>query len=45
MRRSLPFLALAGASVALSGCGNGDDFDISQQIGPDPVLPAPQQSL
>ncbi len=37
---------LALASVA--GCsdgGSGDDFDVSSQIGPDPVLPEPSPSL
>ena len=41
--------ALAGSFLlvaALPGCGDsGADFDISQQIGPDPVLPAPARSL
>lgn len=41
-------LARAGAVVAgvalLAGCGE-DSFDISRQIGPDPVLPAPSQEL
>lgn len=45
MRSLLSILAVAGASIAVSGCGNSDDFDVSQQIGPDPVLPAPSQSL
>jgi glucose/arabinose dehydrogenase len=40
--------ALAGSCVllvALAGCDDGGDFDISQQIGPDPVLPEPQEAL
>lgn len=41
--------ALAGsclALVSLAGCGDdGTDFDVSQQIGPDPVLPDPDPSL
>ena len=44
-KRSFPLLAFAGASLLLAGCGESDDFDISQQIGPDPVLPPPSQSL
>jgi glucose/arabinose dehydrogenase len=31
--------------MGLAGCGDGADFDVSQQIGPDPVLPEPSQSL
>ncbi|MBR0556743.1 sorbosone dehydrogenase family protein [Ciceribacter sp. L1K23] len=31
--------------VLLVGCGDSDDFDISQQIGPDPVLPEPSAEL
>ncbi|PDT82979.1 sorbosone dehydrogenase family protein [Sinorhizobium sp. BJ1] len=42
-------LALAVGSVvtfALAGCGDdGADFDVSQQIGPDPVLPEPTSEL
>jgi glucose/arabinose dehydrogenase len=38
--------ALAAASLlALSACDDGDEFDTSQQIGPDPVLPEPQSPL
>lgn len=47
-----PFLrstALACATamvVVLAGCGDdGADFDVSSQIGPDPVLPEPSTSL
>ncbi len=37
---------LGSCLVALAGCGDdGDDFDISQQIGPDPVLPEPDPDL
>src|SRR3546814_18267782 len=33
-------LAAAGLLLlALAGCDDGSDFDVSQQIGPDPVLP------
>lgn len=32
--------------LALGGCGDdGSDFDVSQQIGPDPVLPEPTSEL
>ena len=41
--------ALAGSLIliaALAGCSDdGSDFDVSQQIGPDPVLPEPEPSL
>ena len=37
--------ALAGACLVLAGCDDSDDFDTSQQIGPDPVLPEPVQNL
>jgi glucose/arabinose dehydrogenase len=34
------------AAAAVAGCGDGAaDFDISQQIGPTPVLPEPNPSL
>ncbi|MCE7026825.1 PQQ-dependent sugar dehydrogenase [Jiella avicenniae] len=36
-------LAVAGSPAAAQD--NGSDFDISTQIGPDPVLPDPAQSL
>jgi glucose/arabinose dehydrogenase len=40
-----PRLALAGAAIlALAGAGP-DDFDVRTQIGPNPVLPDPQQYL
>ncbi|MEO3433667.1 sorbosone dehydrogenase family protein [Inquilinus sp. CAU 1745] len=48
---SLSFLrasTLAGCCIvlfALAGCDDGADFDISQQIGPDPVLPEPDPGL
>jgi glucose/arabinose dehydrogenase len=42
-------LKLTGASLALlalAGCGDdASNFDTSQQIGPDPVLPEPQMPL
>jgi len=31
--------------LALAGCDDGSDFDVSTQIGPDPVLPEPSYSL
>lgn len=31
--------------LGLAGCDDGSDFDISQQIGPDPVLPEPSPGL
>ncbi len=34
----------AAAGMLLSGCSE-DDFDVSQQYGPDPVLPEPAYSL
>lgn len=40
--------ALAGSClvlVALAGCDDGADFDVSRQIGPDPVLPEPDPGL
>ncbi|WP_099865817.1 PQQ-dependent sugar dehydrogenase [Pararhizobium haloflavum] len=41
-------IVLAGGCtmfLALAGCGNGSDFDVTQQIGPDPELPEPSMSL
>jgi glucose/arabinose dehydrogenase len=39
-------LALACLALALVACDDsGEDFDISRQIGPDPVLPEPATSL
>jgi glucose/arabinose dehydrogenase len=36
-------LAAAGVTLlALAGCNDSDDFDVSKQIGANPVLPAPQ---
>ena len=44
--RNLALASTAAAVLALSGCSDeGSDFDISQQIGPDPVLPEPQSQL
>ncbi|HTV68508.1 MAG TPA: sorbosone dehydrogenase family protein [Rhizobiaceae bacterium] len=36
--------ALASFGLLIAGCGEAD-VDVSQQYGPDPVLPAPEQSL
>ncbi len=33
------------AVILLAGCDDGSDFDVAQQIGPDPVLPEPDPSL
>ena len=46
--RTLPTTALAAALLAalsLAGCGDSGDFDVSSQIGPDPVLPEPSPGL
>ena len=43
--RMLPRLALAGAAVLALGAAAPDDFDVKTQIGPNPVLPEPQQYL
>lgn len=41
-----PALLLAGVALILPACSDeSDNFDISQQIGPDPVLPEPSMSL
>lgn len=44
MSRPFPITALAGACLILAGCEE-DDFDVTRQIGPDPLLPAPSLSL
>lgn len=48
-RKPLRAAALASTAVLaiiLAGCSDSEDnFDISSQIGPDPVLPEPSQSL
>lgn len=36
---------LALLAVIAAGCGGQDDFDVSKQIGPDPLLPEPSSSL
>ncbi|MCF6367499.1 PQQ-dependent sugar dehydrogenase [Rhizobium halophilum] len=49
MNRFFRTSALASTAViilALAGCSDeGDNFDVSTQIGPDPVLPEPQNQL
>jgi glucose/arabinose dehydrogenase len=35
----------AAALLALTACDDGEEFDTSQQIGPDPVLPEPRVPL
>ncbi|MCV0393807.1 MAG: sorbosone dehydrogenase family protein [Rhizobiaceae bacterium] len=45
LRIGTAMIALASAVAVLPGCGDGDDFDVSSQIGPDPVLPEPQRPL
>lgn len=37
--------ALLLAALVVAGCSGSDDFDASRQIGPDPILPQPSQSL
>jgi glucose/arabinose dehydrogenase len=46
MKLSLPIRAAIGAAAILALAGAGpDDFDVRTQIGPNPVLPDPQQYL
>lgn len=44
-RNAASLAACTLALALLAGCDDGDDFDISSQIGPDPVLPEPRQAL
>jgi glucose/arabinose dehydrogenase len=48
-RTTLRSIALCGSCLVLlafAGCGDeGADFDLSSQIGPDPVLPEPSRDL
>jgi glucose/arabinose dehydrogenase len=37
--------AVAGAAILVLAAAGPDDFDVRTQIGPNPVLPAPQQYL
>jgi glucose/arabinose dehydrogenase len=42
----LPAVALSAGLIALTGCDDeSSDFDVSSQIGPDPVLPEPSESI
>jgi glucose/arabinose dehydrogenase len=45
IQRRAAFLACFLLVIATSGCARNNDFDISQQIGPDPVLPEPRREL
>lgn len=38
-------VAMLVGALALAGCGEGGDFDVSSQIGPEPVLPEPRPGL
>lgn len=44
MARAFTLPALVGGALLVAGCSN-DDFDVSQQYGPNPVLPAPRNDL
>ncbi|WLR94755.1 PQQ-dependent sugar dehydrogenase [Shinella zoogloeoides] len=41
----MPIAALLACAVLVGCRGGDDDFDTAQQLGPDPVLPEPSQSL
>lgn len=43
-RRAAAFAAVCAVALVLSGCDD-DNFDVSSQIGPNPVLPQPHQYL
>jgi glucose/arabinose dehydrogenase len=43
-RIAIPVIAV-GSCLLLFGCGDNGDFDLTQQLGSDPVLPEPSQSL
>jgi glucose/arabinose dehydrogenase len=45
MKSAAAKLAFAGAAILALGAAAPDDFDVKTQIGPNPVLPAPQQYL
>ncbi|MBB4015966.1 glucose/arabinose dehydrogenase [Chelatococcus caeni] len=44
MSRTFALSTIVGAALLISGCGD-ENFDVSQQYGPDPVLPAPRNDL
>jgi glucose/arabinose dehydrogenase len=44
-RNSLFPIAAAGILLVLTACDDGSNFDVSSQIGPDPVLPEPSPDL
>ncbi len=44
MSRFLAVSATAAICLTIAGCSD-ENFDVSQQYGPDPVLPAPETSL
>ena len=44
-RTLMPRLALAGVAILALTAAAPDEFDIKTQIGPNPVLPEPQQYL
>lgn len=43
--RPVLFASSCLAGLALAGCDGTSDFDVSRQIGPNPVLPEPSQDL
>lgn len=45
MRRIAISVLIVGSFLLVSGCSESDDFDVTRQLGPDPVLPEPSQSL
>lgn len=45
MLKGFPLVLVTGASLLVAGCSGSEDFDVRQQIGPDPVLPAPSTTL
>ena len=45
-RAALHTVTAVSLATLLAACGNNNgDFDVTQQIGPDPVLPPPSQNL
>ena len=43
--RAYALLAASSIAALLAACGNNGSFDTSTQLGPDPVLPNPEQNL